>query len=79
MSVYLVAALNLRYSYQPGGWGKPPVDEQGNPLYGDVFGVNEEEEDQDAEPIDRTKWGELVESEEEEVCPSTEIRVLSTM
>lgn len=23
----------------PGGWGKPPVDEYGRPLYGDVFGV----------------------------------------
>ena len=26
------------FGYQPGGWGKPPVDEQGIPLYGDVFG-----------------------------------------
>ena len=26
------------YGYQPGGWGKPPVDEYGRPLYGDVFG-----------------------------------------
>jgi len=23
-----------------GGWGKPPVDETGKPLYGDVFGQN---------------------------------------
>ena len=23
-----------------GGWGKPPVDEMGRPLYGDVFGVD---------------------------------------
>jgi splicing factor 3B subunit 2 len=23
-----------------GGWGKPPVDEYGKPLYGDVFGLN---------------------------------------
>ena len=23
------------YGYHPGGWGKPPVDEFGNPLYGD--------------------------------------------
>lgn len=26
------------FGYQPGGWGKPPVDEYGRPLYGDVFG-----------------------------------------
>jgi len=26
------------YGYHPGGWGKPPVDEFGRPLYGDVFG-----------------------------------------
>ena len=25
------------YGYQPGGWGKPPVDEYSRPLYGDVF------------------------------------------
>ena len=25
------------------GWGRPPVDEQGRPLYGDVFGVYKEE------------------------------------
>jgi hypothetical protein len=27
------------FGYHPGGWGKPPVDEDGNPLYGDVFGL----------------------------------------
>ena len=27
------------YGYHPGGWGKPPVDEFGRPLYGDVFGT----------------------------------------
>ena len=26
--------------YISGGWGKPPVDETGKPLYGDVFGQN---------------------------------------
>lgn len=29
----------LMISYHPGGWGKPPVDEHGNPIYGDVFGI----------------------------------------
>jgi splicing factor 3B subunit 2 len=27
------------FGHQPGGWGKPPVDAWGRPLYGDVFGV----------------------------------------
>lgn len=26
------------FGYHAGGWGKPPVDETGKPLYGDVFG-----------------------------------------
>lgn len=28
------------FGYHAGGWGKPPVDENGKPLYGDVFGTN---------------------------------------
>ena len=27
------------FGYHAGGWGKPPVDEHGKPLYGDVFGT----------------------------------------
>ena len=27
------------FGYHAGGWGKPPVDERGRPLYGDVFGT----------------------------------------
>lgn len=38
-----------QFGYQPGGWGKPPVDEEGNPLYGDVFGISMEPEDD--EPV----------------------------
>lgn len=33
------------FGYHPGGWGKPPVDHAGNPLYGDVFGVQPQIED----------------------------------
>lgn len=29
-----------QFGFQPGAWGKPPVDENGEPLYGDVFGQN---------------------------------------
>lgn len=28
------------FGYHAGGWGKPPVDEKGKPLYGDVFGTS---------------------------------------
>lgn len=27
------------FGYHAGGWGKTPVDEEGKPLYGDVFGT----------------------------------------
>jgi splicing factor 3B subunit 2 len=32
------------FGYHPGGWGKPPVDEYGRPLYGDVFGVQQQDQ-----------------------------------
>ncbi|XP_070577299.1 splicing factor 3B subunit 2-like [Ptychodera flava] len=57
------------FGYHAGGWGKPPVDEAGKPLYGDVFGTNATDFNtpQEEEEIDRTLWGELEsESEEEE-------------
>lgn len=31
---------NCTFGYHAGGWGKPPVDEMGKPLYGDVFGTH---------------------------------------
>ena len=40
-----IPGLNCRipdgcsFGYHAGGWGKPPVDEYGKPLYGDVFGM----------------------------------------
>ncbi|GAB9463931.1 unnamed protein product [Globisporangium polare] len=53
------------FGYHPGGWGKPPVDENGQPLYGDVFGKTSED-DTTSEVINRERWGELEEVEEEE-------------
>ena len=47
-----------------GGWGKPPVDEQGRPLYGDVFGVPQQQDASmaDVGPMaDKKWWGELEE------------------
>ncbi|KAH8419388.1 hypothetical protein KR222_010298, partial [Zaprionus bogoriensis] len=55
------------FGYHAGGWGKPPVDENGKPLYGDVFGINTLDLDNgiDEADIERNQWGEL-ESESEE-------------
>ncbi|XP_037089655.1 splicing factor 3B subunit 2-like [Pollicipes pollicipes] len=55
------------FGYHAGGWGKPPVDEHGKPLYGDVFGVQGKDFDAPSadEEVERTLWGEL-ESESEE-------------
>jgi len=66
------------FGYHPGGWGKPPVDEYGMPLYGDVFGARAAlsgaqsgrgyEMTARGVPIDRTaKWGELPGVHEEPV------------
>lgn len=46
-----IAGLNApippgaQFGYQPGGWGKPPVNEDGIPLYGDVFAEHQFDED----------------------------------
>ena len=40
-----------QFGFQPGGWGKPPVDESGNPLYGDVFGQAMDDGDDDVRPV----------------------------
>ncbi|KAL6143730.1 hypothetical protein ACLB2K_054425 [Fragaria x ananassa] len=53
------------FGYHPGGWGKPPVDEYGQPLYGgNVFGV-EKPDHHGEEPVEKMKhWGELEDEEE---------------
>lgn len=57
------------FGYHAGGWGKPPVDEMGKPLYGDVFGTQggDSQEAAEEEEVDKSHWGELEsESESEE-------------
>ncbi|CAG9766267.1 unnamed protein product [Ceutorhynchus assimilis] len=56
------------FGYHAGGWGKPPVDENGKPLYGDVFGTNQIHIDDIGEDpsVDRSLWGELESESEEE-------------
>ncbi|EPS67905.1 hypothetical protein M569_06869, partial [Genlisea aurea] len=57
-----------KFGYGHGDWGKPPVDEFGRPLYGDVFGVLQQDKpNYEEEPVDKSKhWGDLEEEEEEE-------------
>ncbi len=53
-----------QYGYHPGGWGRPPVNELGMPLYGDVFGRQGGGGGEEAEgPVDRSHWGEVAEAE----------------
>ncbi|KAI1719678.1 PSP domain-containing protein [Ditylenchus destructor] len=55
------------FGYHAGGWGKPPVDEYGKPLYGDVFGIEirQTNEIEDESRIERRHWGEIGSDEEE--------------
>jgi splicing factor 3B subunit 2 len=64
-----------QFGYHPGGWGKPPVDDYGNPIYGDVFDQQQWGEEEDGYAgRERVYWGEVeaVESEEEEEEESEE-------
>ena len=60
---------HCQLGYFAEGWGRYPVDEQGRPLYGDVFGTYvEEKEKRRIDPETVKLWGELppVNEEEEE-------------
>lgn len=60
-----------QWGFHPGGYGKPPVDDQHRPLFGgDVFGLSDLKEDvnqKDAgiEVVDKSLWGELQPPQEE--------------
>ncbi|KAG0145128.1 hypothetical protein CROQUDRAFT_659070 [Cronartium quercuum f. sp. fusiforme G11] len=54
-----------QWGYHPGGWGKPPTDEYGRPLYGDVFGQAPKFDNAYGEPVSKELWGELQSDEEE--------------
>ncbi|ODQ63449.1 DUF382-domain-containing protein, partial [Nadsonia fulvescens var. elongata DSM 6958] len=57
------------WGFQPGGYGRPPLDENNVPLYGDVFGLTEQDETDDlslAVPVQRGPWGEMISDSEEE-------------
>ncbi|KAL9117167.1 MAG: hypothetical protein Q9187_006300 [Circinaria calcarea] len=59
--------IGAQWGFNPGGYGKPPVDEYNRPLYGgDIFGVLQPQQNvQLGEPVEKTLWGELQEPEEE--------------
>ena len=57
-----------QFGYHSGGWGKPPVDEHGRPLYGDVFGTNQFayiRNMAEEEHVDKSYWGEIEEEEQQ--------------
>ncbi|KAI1637297.1 DUF382-domain-containing protein [Biscogniauxia mediterranea] len=57
-----------QWGFNPGCYGKPPVDEYNRPLFGgDIFGIMQPNQapQPSGEPIERTLWGELQEPEEE--------------
>lgn len=65
--------VGAAWGFQPGQWGKPPLDEYNRPLYGgDIFGILPGQAGQPgaapqsaaqpltaSEPVERTLWGEL--------------------
>ena len=59
-----VVYIGCSFGYHAGGWGKPPVDERGRPLYGDVFGVEAPVNPFEDEKPSEQLWGELDSDEE---------------
>ena len=51
------------YGYHAGGWGKPPVDESGKPLYGNPFSVSDALPAASVPEEMRTPWGALEEDD----------------
>lgn len=59
------------WGFHPGGYGKPPLDDQNQPLFGgDVYGLPDLKDDRDdmhkAEAVDKSLWGELQPPEDDE-------------
>ncbi|KAF7186070.1 Pre-mRNA-splicing factor [Pseudocercospora fuligena] len=60
-----------QWGFHPGGYGKPPVDDQNRPLFGgDVFGLADMKDDSNqkdagVEAVDKSLWGELQPPQEE--------------
>ncbi|KAI1164765.1 hypothetical protein F5B18DRAFT_236184 [Nemania serpens] len=57
-----------QWGFNPGCYGKPPVDEYNRPLFGgDIFGIMQPNQaaPPSGEPVERNLWGELQQPEEE--------------
>mmetsp|Transcript_8720 Transcript_8720/g.11013 ORF Transcript_8720/g.11013 Transcript_8720/m.11013 type:complete len:218 (-) Transcript_8720:1148-1801(-) len=55
------------FGFHPGGWGKPPVDQFGKPLYGNVFDRDDYDQyDETTNGKKKSHWGEIEEEESEE-------------
>ncbi|KAK7751947.1 hypothetical protein SLS62_006090 [Diatrype stigma] len=57
-----------QWGFNPGCYGKPPVDEYNRPLFGgDIFGIMQQNQaaPPSGEPVERSLWGELQAPEEE--------------
>lgn len=37
----LFLICSAAWGFHPGGWGKPPLDDNGRPLYGDIYGITQ--------------------------------------
>lgn len=56
-----------QWGFQPGGYGRPPLDDDGNPLYGDVNGITQTSERSSlGVPIEDTPWGQFFQDESED-------------
>lgn len=58
-----------QWGFHPGGWGRPPVDEYGNPLYANVLATQDVVDADLVDPVLKDHWGQL---EPEESDPEQE-------
>lgn len=58
-----------QWGFHTGGWGRPPLDERGQPLYGDVFGEEAKHLQQEfaQDPPQRERWGEIEPTPDDEM------------
>lgn len=56
-----------QWGFHPGGYGTPPLDEKGVPLYGDVYGVAQSGKPGNALGIkpEVKRWGEMIDDDED--------------
>lgn len=59
-----------QWGFQPGGYGRPPLDEKGVPLYGDVYGLQGQSDKHLSTTLgvkpETRRWGELIDDDSQE-------------